>query len=58
MNSNGSDAWLTPQEVEFLRRSVRELLCVYLREGPPVHVGAANVNVFLVYDPELCVEDT
>lgn len=32
---------------------VREYLC----EGPPVHVGAANVYVFLVHNPELGVKD-
>lgn len=41
----------------FPRRSVKEQLCVYLCEGPPVHVGAADVNMFLVYNPELCVEN-
>lgn len=30
---------------------------MYLCEGPPVHVGATDVNVFLVDNPELCVED-
>jgi hypothetical protein len=29
----------------------------YLGEGPPVHVGAAEVDVFPVDDPELGVED-
>lgn len=28
-----------------------------LCEGPPVHVGAANINVSLVHDPELGVKD-
>ena len=32
-------------------------MCLYLRQGPPVHVGTADVNVLLVYNPELGVKD-
>lgn len=48
-----------------MRRAIKSFLkgvcgnhrAVYLCEGPPVHVGAADVNVFLVYNPELGVKD-
>lgn len=30
---------------------------VYLCEGPPVHVGTANVNMLLVHNPELGVKN-
>lgn len=36
----------------------KPLACVYLCEGPPVHVGTSNVNMLLIHNPELCVKDT